>query len=306
MAVVLFAAPPRLWPHWAPHLAAALPGHEVTRDTDPARVDVILYAPNGPVQDFTPFTRARLVQSLWAGVERIVGNPTLTQPLARMVDPGLAMGMVDYVAGHVLRHHLGLDAHLAGQDGVWRNGIVPPLARERRVTVLGLGELGAACARALAGLGFAVTGWSRRPAALPGVRCLSGAEGLPEALATAEILVTLLPLTPATDSLLNAGRLALLPRGAVLINPGRGALIDDAALLEALDAGHLAHATLDVFRVEPLPPDHPFWSHPRVTVTPHIAAETRPATAVQVVAENVARVMAGQPPRFLVDRAAGY
>lgn len=311
MATILFSAPDRLWLDWAPHLRAALPDHDLVTDcqaagADPAAVDIILYAPTGPLSDFAPYRRTRLVQSLWAGVERIVANPTLTQPLARMVDPGLAEGMVDYVTGHVLRHHLGMDAHILGQDGTWRNGVVPPLARERRVTVLGLGELGAACARALAGLNFAVTGWSRRPADLPGLRCLAGAERLREALAGAEIVVTLLPLTPETENLMTAERLSWLAPGAALINPGRGALIDDAALLAALDAGHLGHATLDVFRTEPLPAEHPFWAHPRVTVTPHIAAETRPATASAVVAENVRRVLAGEAPLYLVDRSAGY
>ncbi|MFB2593510.1 2-hydroxyacid dehydrogenase [Paracoccus sp. p4-l81] len=304
MATILFAAPDRLWPDWAPHLRAALPGHDLLTDADPASIDVILYAPNGGLVDFSPFTRCRLVQSLWAGVERITGNASLTQPLARMVDPGLAQGMVEYVTGHVLRVHLGIDAY--AQDGVWRNDLVPPLASERRVTVLGLGELGGACARALSGLGFAVTGWSRRPAALPGIRCLSGTEGLEAALTGAQIVITLLPLTPTTENLMDAARLARLAPGAHLINPGRGALIDDKALVAALDRGDLGGATLDVFRVEPLPADHPFWGHPKVLVTPHIAAETRPATAAQVVAENVARVMAGQPPRFLVDRGAGY
>jgi glyoxylate/hydroxypyruvate reductase A len=115
-----------------------------------------------------------------------------------------------------------------------------------------------------------------------------------------------LPLTSATTKLLNATRLARIPRGAVILNPGRGPLIDDEALLDALGSGQIAHATLDVFREEPLPRDHPFWSHPSVTVTPHIASETRPETAALVVAENIARVEAGQPPLHLVDRRAGY
>jgi glyoxylate/hydroxypyruvate reductase len=125
-------------------------------------------------------------------------------------------------------------------------------------------------------------------------------------LARAEILVLLLPATPSTDGLIDAARLARLPRGARLINPGRGTLIDDAALLAALDEGRVGHATLDVFREEPLPPEHPYWAHPRVTVTPHIAAETRPATAAAVIAENIARVEAGEPLLHRVDRTLGY
>ncbi len=125
-------------------------------------------------------------------------------------------------------------------------------------------------------------------------------------LATSEILVLLLPLTPATRNVIDARALALMPEGAVIVNPGRGALIDDEALLASLDAGHTGHATLDVFRTEPLPPDHPFWGHPRVTVTPHIAAETRPASAARVIAENIRRGEAGEPFLHLVDRNTGY
>lgn len=309
--VVFFAAGEALWAEYAEPLRVALAGAGVAAELspeapEPGRVDYIVYAPGCPLDDFRPFTRARAVLSLWAGVERITGNPTLAIPLARMVDPGLTEGMTEYVAGHVLRHHLGMDSFLAGQDGVWRHEAVPPLARDRTVAVLGLGELGAAAARALSGLGFRVLGWARRKKEVPGVVCRAGAAALRGVMAEAEILVTLLPHTPETEALLDAGRLAWLPRGAVIINPGRGALIDDAALLAALDAGHIAHATLDVFRTEPLPPDHPFWAHPRVTVTPHIAAETRPASAARVIAENIRRGEAGEPLLYLVDRAAGY
>lgn len=309
--VVFFAAGEELWAEYAEPLRSALAGAGVAAELSPEapapeRVDYIVYAPGCPLTDFRPFTRARAVLNLWAGVERIVGNPTLSIPLARMVDPGLTEGMTEYVAGHVLRHHLGTDAFLAGQDGVWRHAAVPPLARDRTVAVLGLGELGSAAARALAGLGFRVLGWARREKDVPGVECRAGGETLRSVLFEAEILVTLLPHTAGTEALLDAERLSWLPRGAVIINPGRGALIDDAALLDALDAGHIAHATLDVFRIEPLPPGHPFWAHPRVTVTPHIAAETRPASAARVIAENIRRGEAGEPLLYLVDRAAGY
>jgi len=172
--------------------------------------------------------------------------------------------------------------------------------------VLGLGALGAACARMLSHLGFPVTGWSRSPKDIDTLRCLSGEAGLHTALEEADILVLLLPLTPDTESLLDAARLALLPADTVILNPGRGPLIDDDALLAALDAGKIGHATLDVFREEPLPPAHPFWAHPRVTVTPHIASETRSETAAQVIAENISRGEAGKPLLHLVDRDAGY
>jgi len=305
---VLFAAP-ALWDEFAPALRAALQDAgiqaELVRDAAPEAVDYIVYAPSSPLQDFTPYTRAKAALNLWAGVERITGNPTLTQPLCRMVDPGLTMGMVEWVVGHTLRHHLGMDRHIVNPGHVW-HPTCPPLARSRPVTVLGMGALGSACAQALAALHFPVTGWSRTAKALPGIATLHGCDGLTAALSRAAILITLLPKTPDTENLLNADRLALLPQGAAILNPGRGALIDDDALLAALDSGHIGHATLDVFRIEPLPQDHPYWTHPRVTVTPHIAADTRPDSATRVIAENIARGEAGQPFVHLVDRNLGY
>ncbi len=307
---ILFAAKADRWPEYEAPLTKALNTaglHDFNLSTDiaPQDVDYIVLAPNGPVTDFTPYTNCKAVLNLWAGVEDVVGNPTLTQPLARMVDHGLTQGMIEWVTGHVLRHHLGIDAHIHGQDGVWRKD-TPPLAEDRPVTILGLGALGTACAKALVSLGFDVTGWSRSAKDVPGVRCLNGDAGLRAALETAQILVLLLPKTPETEDLMNAARLALLPKGAVIINPGRGPLIDDGALLEALDSGHITHATLDVFRIEPLPPEHPYWAHPSVTVTPHTASDTREGTAAQVIAENIRRSEAGEPLLHLVDRDLGY
>ncbi|MBK4214585.1 glyoxylate/hydroxypyruvate reductase A [Paracoccus caeni] len=300
---VLFAAPHGYWSRWAPALQAACPEMTLLRESDPAVIDAIIYAPGGEISDLSPYVNARLVQSLWAGVERIVTNPTLTQPLARMVDPGLAQGMAEFCTGWAMRAHLGMDAY--AQDGEWRNHLVPPLASETPVTILGTGELGRSVAAMLGGIGFPVTGFSASGRAVPGMRVL-GADQLAEALTGARILINLLPDTAATRNLLDAARLALLPQGAWLINPGRGTVLDEDALIEALDSGHLGHAVLDVFRTEPLPPEHPFWGHPGVTVTPHIAAETRPETAAPVAADNLLRAMAGQPILHLVDRAKGY
>ena len=310
MINIYFAAGRSAWAEFRAALEAAFADARLNVamtdiPSDPAAVDYIIYAPSSAVQDFTPFTQCKAVLSLWAGVERIVGNGTLTQPLCRMVDPALAEGMVEWVAGHTLRHHLGMDAHIVNPGRVWDNRC-PPLARERPVTVLGMGELGMACAQALAALNFPVTGWSRTAKDVAGLRCLHGEAGLQAALTGAQIVVLLLPRTPATENVLNAERLALLPKGAVILNPGRGALIDDDALLAALDRGDLGHATLDVFRVEPLPPDHPFWAHRRITVTPHIAADTRPASAARVIAENIQRSEAGEALLHLVDRRLGY
>lgn len=309
-AKVLFAAPDRLWDDYREILPRAIAqagvAADLSRHHPPETVDWIVYAPGGAVSDFSPFSGAKGVLSLWAGVERIVSNPTLRLPLARMIEEGLRQGMVEWVVGHVLRHHLELDTHIRGQDGVWRDG-APKLAIGRPVTVLGLGELGLACALALTGLGFPVTGWSRtRKAERRIARALSGEEGLAEALRGAEIVVLLLPLTPDTENLMDGPRLALPSQGFVLLNPGRGALIEDVALLAALDTGQVGHATLDVFREEPLPPEHLFWAHAGVTVTPHIAAATRPESAARVIAENLRRGEAGEPLLHLVDRTAGY
>ena len=303
---VLFSAPDEHFAIWRPHLLAAFAAADldVVLTDDPAgpwTFDYLIYCPGGPVADFSPFTRLKAVLSLWAGVERIVGEPTLTVPLCRMVDEGLARGMIEYVTGHVLRYHLGMDAYILGMAS-WRRREAPPLARDRTVGVLGLGELGGAVALTLAGLGFDVRGWSRRARDVPGIACHSGEAGLEAVLRASEILVTLLPATPATESLLDARRLALLPAGAVLINPGRGTLIDDDALIEALDGGRLAHATLDVFRKEPLPSRHPFRDHKQVTVTPHIASETRPETASDAIALNIRRGEEGAPFLHVVDR----
>ncbi|MEM6940149.1 MAG: glyoxylate/hydroxypyruvate reductase A [Pseudomonadota bacterium] len=306
---VLFAARPERWVDYEAPLRAALAKADIeahlSMEISPKEVDYIVYAPNSTLQDFTPYVRAKAVLNLWAGVEQITGNQTLQIPLARMVDPGLTQGMVEWVCAHVLRYHLGLDADTKRSNAAWEPRQVP-LAADRQIVVLGLGALGHAVAHALLGLGFRVAGWSRRAKTVQGVQCLSGEDGLREALARAEILVLLLPDTPGTENTLNTETLALMPRGAFVINPGRGPLIDDGALIAALDAGQIANATLDVFRSEPLPPGDPYWAHPKVTVTPHIAAETRPSTASEVIAENIRRGEAGQPFLHLVDRAAGY
>ena len=309
---ILFSAPREDWDDYRDVLPAALSDvgidasieHTLT-PAHPETVDYIVYAPSSEMKDFTPFTGAKAVLNLWAGVEGLVTNTTLTQPLTRMVDPGLTEGMVEWCVAHTLRHHLGIDRDICRRDAVW-DYYVPGLARERRVSILGLGALGQAVGRALAALSFQVTGWSRTAKNVEGLTCLSGDAGLREALTKAEILILLLPLTAATEGLLGAGEFASMPKGAVLINPGRGPLIDDAALLAALDNDQLSHATLDVFREEPLPEAHPFWRHRRVTVTPHVASATRPSSAARVIAENIRRSEAGEPLLNLVDRERGY
>ncbi|MCT4557065.1 MAG: glyoxylate/hydroxypyruvate reductase A [Pelagimonas sp.] len=310
MPNILFAAPQARWQEYEAPLKSALMAtglaYELATDMPAETVDYIIYAPNSDIQDFTPYTRLKAVLNLWAGVEQVVENTTLTVPLTRMVDTeGLTQGMVEWVTGHVLRHHLGMDAHIVNPDHKW-DAVAPPLAPERRVCILGLGVLGTACARALIALGFDVSGWARSEKHIQGMTCHHGPDGLDAALNDAEIVVLLLPSTAETENCLNARTLDLLADGACVINPGRGPLIEDQALLDALDRGQIHHATLDVFRVEPLPRDHPFWSHPKVTVTPHIASETRPVTAAREIAQNIQRYERGDPLQHLVDRTAGY
>jgi glyoxylate/hydroxypyruvate reductase A len=206
----------------------------------------------------------------------------------------------------VLTHHRQLGVTDANQArGVWQQIVTPP-AQRRRVGVMGLGHIGGQCALTLATLGFDVAGWSRSPKSLPGVETFAGPQGLAPFLARTEILVCLLPLTPETKDILNARTFAALPRGAAIVNAGRGGHLVEADLLAALDGGHLSGATLDVFRTEPLPPDHPFWSHPRIRVTPHIASYIDPATGAGVVAENIRRYEVEGRLADMSDAVRGY
>jgi glyoxylate/hydroxypyruvate reductase A len=274
---------------------------------DPASVDYLIYAHNGPVQDFTPYTSLTAILNLWAGVEAVLSlNPPAGVPLVRMVEDGLTLGMVDYISGHVLRHHIDVDRYIDCPPITEWEVDYPPLARDRTVGVLGLGALGGACARNLATHGFRVIGWSRSAKDIPDVECRSGAQALDQTISDSEILVLLLPSTTETYRILNADRIALMPPGACLVNAARGQLIDHQALLEALNAGRLRHATMDVFDIEPLPPGDPYWSHPRVTVTPHIASVTRPETSSQAITAQILRHQRGKPFLHVVDRTRGY
>ena len=306
---ILFSANEENWRRYKAPLQDALDDksldYELGITIIPSEVDYIIYAPSSPLQDFSPYTKLKAVLNLWAGVEGVTNNKTLNVPLARMVDSGLTDGMVEWVTGHTLRHHLGIDKHIHGQDGIWRS-YVPPLAKDRIITILGLGTLGTACGIALKRLGFNVRGWSRREKRVDGILCFYGDEQIDSSLMDADIVVLLLPDTPLTQNILNQHTLNLLKRGAFVLNPGRGPLIDDDALLAALETGQIEHATLDVFRIEPLPKNHQYWSNNKVTVIPHKASETRPKTASQVIAMNIERAENGQELLYLVDRENGY
>jgi glyoxylate/hydroxypyruvate reductase A len=249
-----------------------------------------------------------LVLSLNAGIEPLLvpGVTPEEAPIVRMVDPGLTEGMVEWVLAQALAWHRNLFAYQADQvAGEW----APKpelLARERAVTVLGAGVLGGPIAMALAAIGFRTRIWSRTRRQLPGIESFHGPAGLFDAIIGADVLVNLLPLTPETAGLLDASVFNTLARGAFLINAGRGGHVVDADLIAALDTGRLSGAALDVFRQEPLPVDHPFWSHPGIRLSPHVAAPTLHRTAVAVLAETVRRWERGDPLENLVDRALGY
>ena len=306
---ILFSANEENWRRYKAPLQDALDDksldYELGITITPSEVDYIIYAPTSSLQDFSPYTKLKAVLNLWAGVEGVTNNKTLNVPLARMVDSGLTDGMVEWVTGHTLRHHLGIDKHIHGQDGIWRS-YVPPLAKDRIITILGLGTLGTACGIALERLGFNVRGRSRWEKRVDGILCFYGDDQIDSSLLDADIVVLLLPDTPLTQNILNQHTLNLLKRGAFVLNPGRGPLIDDDALLAALETGQIEHATLDVFRIEPLPKNHQYWSNNKVTVIPHKASETRPKTASQVIAMNIERAENGQELLYLVDRENGY
>ncbi|SMF07477.1 glyoxylate/hydroxypyruvate reductase A [Tistlia consotensis] len=250
----------------------------------------------------------KAIFSLGAGIDHIFRDPELPAgvPVVRMVERGLTAGMTEYVVMQVLFHHRRMFDYRAQQRaGVWEE--LPPVAAwDRRVGILGLGQLGSDAAAKLAGLRLDVAGWSRSPKEIPGVASYSGAAGLDAFLARTEILVNLLPLTDETRGILDAETFAKLPAGASLINVGRGEHLVEADLLAALESGQIDSATLDVFAREPLPGDSPFWRHERVVVTPHVASMTLPDTAAEAVVENIRRIERGEPPLNAVDRGRGY
>ena len=284
------------------------PGGEGGADGgDPADIEyALVWAPKKGA--LRKFPNLKAIFSLGAGVDHLMVGRDLPEgvPVVRLVDPGLIRGMREYVIYWVLHHHrhFGEYERLVAEKR-WRQ-LPQADTRKRRVGIMGLGILGADAAAKLRGLEIDVAGWSRTSKDLDGVTGFHGAHGLGPFLERTEILVCLLPLTPQTEAIINADTLARLPRGAVVINAARGGHVVDEDLLKALDDGYLAAAMLDVFHTEPLPDDHPFWDHPKVTVTPHVASLTVPATAAEAVAENIRRIRAGQPPEPIVDPKAGY
>ena len=296
--------------HWQAALVAADSSLQVRRWPalgDPSDIEyALLWEP--PPGLLPQLANLKLIFSIGAGVDHLmdVADRPRGLPVIRMVEPALTAGMSEYVLYQCLRFHRSMQEY----DRMQRNREwvmlpqVPPA--ERRIGIMGLGVLGGDAARKLLALGFAVRGWTRRPRQLPGVKNYAGPEQLEAFLGDTDILVCLLPLSPETRGILNARTLAMLPPGACLVNPGRGPHLEEQALLAALDSGHLRAAALDVFNEEPLPAHHPYWSHPALTLTPHIASVTLPCSAALHVIENIRRYRAGEALLGVVDPAAGY
>lgn len=295
---------------WEQGLKAALPDETIEvypHLCDPAQVEVAIVA-NPPAGVLAELPKLQLIQSLWAGVDRLLADPTLPHhvPLCRLVDPNLNAAMSESVLLHVLTLHRRVPQYRAQQTRRQWKQWPQPLAAETTTGILGLGELGRTAALALSRLGFRVLGWSRGPKVVEGITVFSGSDGLNLMLGQTQILVNLLPLTDHTQGMLNHDLFTRLPQGASLINLARGKHLVEEDILEALGSGQLSHAILDVFATEPLPEAHPFWSHPQISVLPHVAAYSNPQSSLGVVKENLSRLRSGQPLLFRVDTKLGY
>ena len=295
---------------WIARFRENLPEFEVVRHEDfpaSAKTNVQVAIVAGPKPErLLEYPKLEWVASTWAGVEGLVATAPPGVGISRLIDPELSAKMGEAVLTAVLALHRHLPQYARQQAfGEWRqHRYVYP--RDRTVGILGLGELGRASIDALTTHDFKLLGWSRSEKEIEGVETYAGAAGYSQVLAKADILVCLLPLTEATEGLLGASAFAKTKPGTQLINFARGAIVDDEALLAALDSDHIDHAVLDVFALEPLPSEHPYWNHPRVTVLPHISALTDARSAAELVAKDIKQwFLTGQLPQ-LVNRKLGY
>jgi glyoxylate/hydroxypyruvate reductase A len=293
-------------PVWRAALAAALPGARFVESDEPEVDYLVAWKP--PAEWFARTRVRKAIFNLGAGVDALLAVPTLPPdvPIYRLTDAGMAAQMAEYAVATVLRAYCEFDAFAHDQrDRRWQ-----PRSRRAKagfgVGVMGAGVLGRAVLEALRPFGFPLHAYARASRALPGITLHAGDVGLRAFLSQCAVCICLLPSTPATRDLFDAARLAWMPRGAHLVNLARGELVVDADLVAALDAGHLAHATLDVFRTEPLPAAHPFWHHPKVTITPHVSAITLHEESAAQVAAGIRALEAGREPPGRVDRARGY
>jgi glyoxylate/hydroxypyruvate reductase len=275
---------------------------------DPAEIEAAVCWTQHDMAELRRYPNLKLIVSMGAGVDHLLRPPGPPPgiPVARLKDERLTSGMTEWVLLNVLRfHRQDLEYRAQQAARIWDELPAPDTAK-RRIGLLGLGQLGNASAQALRGLGFPVMGWTRTPREVAGVQAFSGTNGLQDMLGQTDILICLLPLTPETRGVINARSLSWLPRGAFVINAARGGHLVAEDLLAALDSGHVAAAALDVFEPEPLPGEHPFWTHPKVLVWPHASAITIPSSAAPQVVENLRRAREGRPLINLVDFTAGY
>jgi glyoxylate/hydroxypyruvate reductase A len=295
---------------WQRELRAQDPGLDLRQWPevgDPADIDyALVWQP--PRGELKTYPNLKVIFSIGAGIDHLASDPELPEgvPVVRMVEPGLTAGMTEFVVMSVLTHHrFMLDYAGQARERVWREiEQIPP--GDRRVGIMGLGVLGCDAAEKLRAFDFDLAGWSRSPKDLPGVASFHGDGGFVPFLNRSDILVCLLPLTAETQGIVDARALSALPRGAAFISVGRGQQVVEEDLLAALETGQLGGATLDVFQDEPLPADSPFWDHPRVVVTPHVASMTIAKGACAMVIDNIRRHKAGQPLLHVVDLKRGY
>jgi glyoxylate/hydroxypyruvate reductase A len=271
-----------------------------------ANAEVAVVANPDP-QDLLRLPKLKWIQSLWAGVEKIIPLAKAQNlQLVRLVDPLLAESMAEAVLTACLMHHRHA-FHYARAQRQQRWHPLPQLrASQKTVGILGLGELGRASAAVLVDSGFRVMGWSRKPKNFPGIECISGADGLTQILQASDMLVLLLPLTAKTHHLLSAREFSLLKPSGCVINFGRGGLIEEKALLTWLESNSRSQALLDVFDIEPLPKQHPFWGHEQITVWPHVSAPTNIDSASQIAANNLNRYLHSGELPLCVDLDTGY
>lgn len=278
-------------------------GHD---EVDPLTVRYIA-AWNAPPEFIAQFPNLEILFSVGAGIDQLPLDALPPQVrVVRMVEQGIITGMAEYVAMACLALHRDLPFFISEQRaGRWSYRHTR-LASESRIGIMGLGELGRASLEILRRMGFPLSGWSRSPRVIEGVSCFSGEAGFEAFLAQSDILVCLLPLTDETRGILCRETFAKMPVGGAVVNAGRGGHLIADDLIAALDAGQLRAAMLDVTSPEPLPESHAFYRHPAIFLTPHVAAETRHETAGNVLADNVERLLAGEPLLGEVDRARGY
>ena len=272
-----------------------------------SEVNAIIYSDESEISDFSIFPDDAVIFSIFAGVEKTLLNKSIRQPLVRLIDFEMTECMAEWCTAHVLRYHLDLDEYIKPEKNEWKSYSTERLlANQVNVGILGLGILGTATANKLRKLDFNVTGWSTTEKNLSGIKSLVGLNGLAKILSNSDYLILLLPLTEETKNIINSGSLKMVKKGAILINAGRGGLIEDNDLLEALDSGKISRCTLDVFDEEPLPKEHPFWFHDKVTVTPHISAPTRLQSSIKSILKNIGRIKKGLQPNGLVQKERFY